>query len=63
MFTQFTIRSTHILLAESCIPTNQPLKAMRDMVAGAAQMRIKKYFNANSITSGVPSTTSKANRE
>ena len=42
MFITLTIRSVHIELMESCIPTNQPRKTISPTVAGAAQMRMKK---------------------
>ena len=55
-----TVRSTAIGLTLSCIPMNQPLKAIRLRVAGAAHIRMKKYFEASSRTSGVHSMTRKA---
>ena len=42
MLPRFTIRSVHMLLAESCRPMNQPRSTISDMVAGAAHMRMKK---------------------
>ena len=38
MLIPFTTRSVSIELKESCIPMNQPLKAMRLKVAGAAHI-------------------------
>ena len=51
MFTTLIIRSVHIELIESCIPTNQPLKAISEMVAGAAHILMRKYLAASSSTS------------
>ena len=42
MFTTLTTRSVAMELTVSCIPINQPLMDIRERVAGAAQMRIKK---------------------
>ena len=56
----FTTRSVIIELIESCIPMNQPLKDIRERVAGAAQMRMKKYLRARVLTSGEQSTARKA---
>ena len=60
IFIPFTTNSVIIGLTLSCMPMNQPLKAIRERVAGAAQIRMKKYFDASSRTSGVQSTTRKA---
>ncbi len=53
MLTPFTIRSFHIELIESCIPTNQPLNVISATVAGAAQIRMRKYCDASDSTSSV----------
>ena len=42
MLTALMIRSSHIESMEFCIPTSQPRRAIRLIVAGAAQMRMKK---------------------
>ena len=42
MLTALMIRSIHIGLTEFCIPTNQPRRVISVIVAGAAQMRMKK---------------------
>ena len=59
-FIPLTVKSVAIGLTLSCIPMNHPLKAIRPRVAGAAHMRMKKYFEASERTSGVQSTTRKA---
>ena len=38
-----------------CIPRNQPVKANKPKVAGAAYILMKKYSLAKSSTSGLPS--------
>ena len=58
--TPLTTRSVIMELNESCIPMNQPLKAIRQSVAGAAHMRMKKYLSARSLTSDELSTSRKA---
>ena len=60
IFIPLTVKSVSIGLTLSCIPMNQPLRAIRLRVAGAAQIRTKKYLAASSRTSGVESTTRKA---
>ena len=42
MLTPLTTRSVVIALTPSCIPMNQPLKAMSERVAGAAQILMRK---------------------
>ena len=59
-FMILTVRSTVIALTLSCIPMNQPLNAINDRVAGAAQILMKKYLDASSCTSGVHSTNRNA---
>ena len=60
MLAMLTIRSVVIELTVSCIPMNQPLNANRLKVAGAAQILMKKYCRARSLTSSELSTTRKA---
>ena len=60
MFMPFTMRSFHIELIESCIPTNQPLKVISAIVAGAAQIRMRKYCDASASTSAVACVQSTA---
>lgn len=62
MLTPLTMKSVHIELTVSCIPTNQPLKVISDNVAGAAHTLMEKYSSAKPRTSGVQSTTRKASR-
>ena len=59
-FIPLTTKSVTIGLTLSCMPMNHPLKAIRDKVAGAAHILMKKYFDASSRTSGVQSTTQNA---
>ena len=63
MFTMFTVRSVSIELTLSCIPMNQPLRAIRLRVAGAAQMRMMTYWMASWATPGVASRKMRARRE
>ena len=42
MLTALMIRSVHIESMEFCIPTNQPRRVISVIVAGAAQIRMKK---------------------
>ena len=44
-------------LLVSCMPMNQPLKVKRLSVAGAAQIRTKKYSRATDATSAEQGTT------
>ena len=46
-----TVMSTIIGKTVFCMPMNQPLKTISDRVAGASQMRMKKYLRASSCTS------------
>ena len=59
MFTQLTIKSVTIELTLSCMPMNQPRKAISDKLAGAAQIRMKKYCSARARTCGEQSTKRK----
>ena len=43
MFIPLTTRSVVIGLTLSCMPMNQPFRAIRLSVAGAAHIRMKKY--------------------
>ena len=56
ILTPFTITSVSIELKVSCIPMNQPRKAIRLRVAGAAQILMKKYLSARDLTSAEQST-------
>ena len=49
-FIPLTTKSAIIALTLSCIPMNQPFKAIRLRVAGAAQILMKKYCEASSRT-------------
>ena len=60
IFIPLTTKSVIIALTLSCIPMNQPLRAIRLKVAGAAHILMKKYLEASSRTWGVQSTTRKA---
>ena len=60
MLVTLTTMSVAIGLTLSCIPMNQPLNAIRPRVAGAAQMRMRKYLLANSFISGVLPMQSRA---
>lgn len=55
-FTTLIITSQIMGDIASCIPINHPRKVMSDKVAGAAQIRIKKYFRAKISTSGEQET-------
>ena len=60
MFIPLTVTSATIADTLSCMPMNQPFKAIRLKVAGAAQILTKKYSEASSRTCGEQSTTRKA---
>ena len=60
MLIPFTVISATIALTLSCMPMNHPFRAIRQRVAGAAHILMKKYLDANARTSGVQSTTRKA---
>ena len=60
VLTKKTMRSAAMGLTLSCIPMNQPLKAISERAAGAAHILIMKYRVASSRTSGVQWTTAKA---
>ena len=48
IFIPLTTKSVTIGLTLSCIPMNQPFRAIRLKVAGAAHILMKKYFEASS---------------
>jgi hypothetical protein len=48
----FTVTSTAIGLTAFCIPIKKPLKTLRESVAGAAHILIKKYSLAKASTCG-----------
>lgn len=55
--------ATHIGVRESCRPINQPAKAKAEIVAGASQIRIRKYSETASVKAGSGCAQSKATRK
>ena len=55
--------ATHIGVRESCRPMNQPAKAKAEIVAGASQIRIRKYSETASVKAGSGCAQSKARRK
>ena len=55
--------ATHIGVRESCRPMNQPAKAKAEIVAGASQIRIRKYSETASVKAGSGCAQSKATRK
>ncbi len=54
MFTTLEMMETTIGVREFCMPMNQPWMAKREMEAGAAQMRAKKYSAASACAPSLP---------